>query len=116
LLIIILGFMRAAGYTFGGHANPATHPTHNFELDKSFKGDGQNAPSFADSLLFIVYTFSGFEQPFYVLSEVRAPRRRFPKCTLTAMLIATLLFLLVNIAYVSHIPHSYAHSQGLQSG
>ena len=104
LLIIIFGFMRAAGYTFGGHANPATHPTHNFDLNKSFKGDGQNAPSFADSLLFIVYTFSGFEQPFYVLSEVRAPRRRFPKYTLTAMLIASLLFLLVNIAYVSHIP------------
>jgi amino acid transporter len=106
LLIIILGFMRAAGYTFGGHADPATHPTHNFDLNMSFKGDGQNAPSFADSLLFIVYTFSGFEQPFYVLSEVKAPRRRFPKYTLTAMLIATLLFLLVNIAYVSHIPRS----------
>lgn len=68
LLIIILGFIRSSGYTFGGRASPDTYPTHNFDPSKSFKGDGQNAPSFADALLFIVYTYSGFEQPFYVLS------------------------------------------------
>ena len=68
LIIIILGFVRSRGYTFGGHATASDYPTHNFNLDKSFEGDGQNAPSFADALLFIVYTYSGFEQPFYVSS------------------------------------------------
>jgi amino acid transporter len=66
LIIIILGFIRSRGYTFGGHAATDDYPTHNFDLNSSFKGDGQNAPSFADALLFIVYTYSGFEQPFYV--------------------------------------------------
>src|SRR5271156_4483956 len=65
LIIIILGFIRSRGYTFG-HANPDNFPTHNFDLNKSFKGDGQNVPSFADALLFIVFTNSGFKQPFYV--------------------------------------------------
>jgi Amino acid permease len=119
LLIIILGFIRSRGYTFGGHANADDFPTTNFELNKSFKGDMQNAPSFADALLLSVFTYSGFKQPFYVsvdavpatmttltdspqvLSEVKAPRRRFPKYTLIAMLITALLFLLVNISYVS---------------
>jgi amino acid transporter len=112
LLIITLGFMRAGGYTFGGHANPATYPTHNFDLSTSFNGDGQKVPSFADSLLFVLFTFSGFKQPFYVLSEVKAPRRRFPKYTLIAMLISALLFLLVNIAFVRRIPQSNAHAGG----
>ena len=69
LIIIIFGFIRSRGYTFGGHATTDDYPTHNFDLDNSFKGDGQNAPSFADALLFIVYTYSGFEQPFYVSFE-----------------------------------------------
>jgi len=76
LIIIILGFIRSRGYSFGGHAasvNAKDFPTHNFDLNKSFKGDGQNAPSFADSLLFIVYTYSGFEQPFYVSAVVVPP-------------------------------------------
>lgn len=115
LMIIILGFLRAGGYTFNGHANPQTYPTHNFDLKKSFQGDGQNTPSFADSLLFIIYTYSGFEQPFYVLSEIKAPRRRFPKYTLIAMLIASLLFVLVNIAFVSALYQSNAHPQTNQT-
>lgn len=78
LIIIILGFIRSRGYSFGGHAAPANaedFPTHNFDLDKSFKGDGQNAPSFADCLLLIIYSISGFKQPFYVSAVVVPPLR-----------------------------------------
>lgn len=64
--IIVLGIIRSRGYKFGGHANPDDYPTHNFDLDKAFQGDGQNITSFSDALLFVVYTYSGFEQPFYV--------------------------------------------------
>ena len=69
LIIIIFGFIRSGGYTFGGHATTDDYPTHNFDLNNSFKGDGQNAPSFADAILFIMFTYSGFEQPFYVSFE-----------------------------------------------
>jgi hypothetical protein len=79
LLIIILGFIRSRGYAFGGHANANDFPTANFELNKSFKGDMQNAPSFADALLLSVFTYSGFKQPFYVSVDA-APA---PKTTLT---------------------------------
>lgn len=36
-----------------------------------------------------------------VLSEVYRPKKNFAKATLTAMLIVTVLFILVNVAYVS---------------
>lgn len=51
-----------------------------------------------------MYTYSGFQQPFYVLSEVRRPRRTFPTYTLIAMAITITLFLLVNIAYFCAVP------------
>jgi amino acid transporter len=75
LMIIILGFIRSRGYTFGGHANADDFPTHNFDLKKSFKGDVQNAPSFADALLLSVFTYSGFKQPFYVSVDARPTPR-----------------------------------------
>jgi hypothetical protein len=60
LIIVILGFTRSRGYTFGGHANAGDFPTHNFDLNKSFKGDVQNAPSFADALLLSFFYLFGF--------------------------------------------------------
>jgi amino acid transporter len=79
LLIIILGFIRSQGYTFGGHANTNDFPTYNFDLNKSFKGDMQNAPSFANALMLSIFSYSGFKQPFYVSIEA-APA---PRITLT---------------------------------
>ena len=75
LVIIVLGFTRSRGYTFGGRANPNDFPTHNFDLDKSFQGDGHNAPSFANALLFCVFTYSGFKQPFYASLDALTPPR-----------------------------------------
>jgi amino acid transporter len=75
LIIIILGFIRSRGYTFGGRANADDFPTHHFDLNKSFKGDVQNVPSFANALLLSFFTYSGFKQPFYVSVEATpAPR------------------------------------------
>jgi amino acid transporter len=51
---------------------------------------------------------SGFEQPFYVLTEVAKPRKIFPKYTLIAMLIAIFLFVLVNVAYFCAVPKNLA--------
>jgi hypothetical protein len=79
LIIIILGFIRSRGYTFGGRANADDFPTHNFDLNKSFKGDVQNVPSFANALLLNVFTYSGFKQPFYVSVEATP----VPRITLT---------------------------------
>jgi len=100
IAMIILGFIKAGGDRLGG-APPATD---NFALNKSFSSDRHDVISYTDSLLYILYTYSGFEQPFYVLTEVARPRKIFPRYTLIAMLIAILLFVLVNVAYFCAIP------------
>jgi amino acid transporter len=100
LVIFIVGMIKASGRNLGG----APETTYNFDPDNSFTTPRHDVASYSNSFLFIVYTYSGFEQPFYVLAEVRRPRRVFPKYTLLAMGIASVLFLLVNIAYFCAVP------------
>ena len=47
--------------------DPNTHePTSNFDTHASFHHPSHDVANYANSLLFVIYTFSGYEQPFYV--------------------------------------------------
>ena len=100
IAIIVMGFIKAGGHKLGG----AGKATENFNPQTSFHSGGRGVADYADSFLYIIYAYSGFEQPFYVLSEVSRPRKVFPKYTLIAMAIATTLFVLVNVAYLCAVP------------
>ena len=84
LAVIGIGFAASAGASFGhGHVHGETvvstngtvaltvdstngTVTPNFDTKSSFAHPQHDAASYADAILFIVYTFSGYEQPFYV--------------------------------------------------
>ena len=100
IAITVMGFIKASGHKLGG----ADKSTDNFDPKKSFHNNQRDVGSYSDSFLYIIYAYSGFEQPFYVLSEVSRPRKVFPKYTLIAMAIATTLFVLVDIAYLCAVP------------
>lgn len=72
LAIIIIGFAASAGASFGHGpvhgvtVDPKTqNATSNFSTH-SFAFASNDPASYAESLLYVVYTFSGYEQPFYV--------------------------------------------------
>ena len=101
LVIIVLGFLKARDSSpLGGQPNA----TPNFDTATSFKPGAAEVPSVSNSLLYIIYTYSGFEQPFYVLAEIARPRKVFPRYTLLAMALAITLFVLVNVAYLCAVP------------
>jgi amino acid transporter len=75
----------------------------NFDMKTSFRSTG-DIGSFVESLLFAIYPFTGFEQPFYVLSEVAKPKKVFPKAAIAAMLTTIVLYMLVNISYFCVVP------------
>ncbi len=58
------------------------------------------------ALFFAMYPYTGYEQPFYVLSEVARPQKTFAKATNLAMLSVLLLFPLVNVSYLCMIPYT----------
>lgn len=51
--------------------------------------------------LIIVFAFSGFEQPNYVLGEISRPRKRFPLSMIVGTGTVCLLYMATNLAYVS---------------
>ena len=71
--IVMVGFAASAGASFGhgpvhGQTiNPQTHQvTSNFDPHSSFAFATGDPAGYAASILFIVFSFSGYEQPFYV--------------------------------------------------
>lgn len=80
LAIIVIGFAASAGASFGhgpvhGQTmNPTTHKTtSNFNTHSSFANARSDTASYASSILFVVYTYSGYEQPFYVSNQAEIP-------------------------------------------
>ncbi|MCJ1462469.1 hypothetical protein MMC07_001071 [Pseudocyphellaria aurata] len=110
LAIIVIGFSASAGASFGrgkvhgDTVDPDTsRSTSNFDIHTSFTHASASAASYANSIIFIVYSYGGFDQPFYVLSEVARPKKVFAKTTISAIALVIILFTLVNIAYVGLI-------------
>lgn len=83
VVMICMGFAASAGARFnldfstppyhdyrpvhGGIVNPTTHKwSSNFDPSVSFQLASHSLSNHANSILFIIYTYSGFVQPFYV--------------------------------------------------
>lgn len=58
----------------------------------------------------LVFTYSGFEQPNYVLGEIGRPRQRFPRGIAIGTTISCVLYMVTNIAYVSFINGLVLHN------
>ena len=71
LAIIGIGFAASAGASFGhgpvhGYTVTDRGKAPNFDIHSSFAGARRDAGSYINSILFCIYTYSGFDQPFYV--------------------------------------------------
>ncbi|KAL8661586.1 MAG: hypothetical protein Q9202_005472 [Teloschistes flavicans] len=71
--IIIIGFAASAGASFGHGpvhgetVDPKTQSkTSNFSTHSSFDFASNDAAGYAESLLYVMFTYSGYEQPFYL--------------------------------------------------
>lgn len=73
----------------------------NTALSKSFANGSNEANGYAQAFLAIIFSFSGFEQPNYVLGEISRPRKKFPIAMSAGVGIVITLYLVVNICYVS---------------
>ncbi|KAL8677593.1 MAG: hypothetical protein Q9186_006002 [Xanthomendoza sp. 1 TL-2023] len=105
--IVVIGFAASAGASFGHGpvhgetTDPKTQiKTSNFNTHSSFAFARNDPASYSQSLLYITYTFSGYEQPFYVLSEVYRRKKYFAKSAIAGQGFAVILFLLVNAAFL----------------
>jgi amino acid transporter len=66
LAIIVIGFAVASGARFG----PGTSQTANLNLKNAFATPQKDVSSYTYSFFYVLYSYSGFEQPFYVSTRM----------------------------------------------
>ncbi|MGC2576314.1 MAG: amino acid permease, partial [Terrimicrobiaceae bacterium] len=59
---------------------------------------------FAISLMFVLYSYSGWNAAAYIIGEVREPQRMVPRALLLATIIVTILYVLLNAVFLASGP------------
>jgi basic amino acid/polyamine antiporter, APA family len=81
-----LAFLVVAGLLAGAPAKPAA---------------GASGGSFGLAMIFVLLTFGGWNEAAYLSGEVRDPRRNMIRILLFGILTVTVIYLLVNVAYLA---------------
>jgi amino acid transporter len=78
LVILILGFAVRGGANFNKTQPPPPKiGNENFDTKTSFSEATNGVSNYTTSLLYVMYTYSGFEQPFYVCLHLVPPLIRY---------------------------------------
>jgi len=95
-VLLIVGFI-AAGFAFG-RPQPISFAPSAQDLGTIF-----SAP-FAISLVFVMYSYSGWNAATYIINEVRDPERTLPRSLLVATLIVLALYVALNAVFLYTTP------------
>jgi basic amino acid/polyamine antiporter, APA family len=95
-VLLIVGFI-VAGFAFG-RPQPISFAPSAQDLGYIF-----SAP-FAISLVFVMYSYSGWNAATYIINEVRDPERTLPRSLLVATLIVLALYVALNAVFLYTTP------------
>jgi APA family basic amino acid/polyamine antiporter len=95
-VVLIAGFI-GAGFAFG------TPQPISFAPSAQDLGYILSAP-FAISLVFVMYSYSGWNAATYIIGEVRDPERTLPRSLLTATLVVLTLYVALNAVFLYTTP------------
>ncbi|MCQ4082349.1 APC family permease [Streptomyces sp. RB6PN25] len=85
--------------------------THNLSRAGGFAPGGWNAVLTAVAVSGIVWAFNGFQSPLNMAAEARNPRKSLPKAVIGSILIALVIYVALQIAYLMAVPaHDLAGS------
>ena len=59
-------------------------------------------PSYAISLVYVFYAYTGWNSAAYIVGEIRNPRKNLPKALITASVLVTLLYVLFQLILLKH--------------
>ncbi|GAB7349917.1 hypothetical protein MBLNU459_g0621t1 [Dothideomycetes sp. NU459] len=103
LLIICTGFAA-----LGGHLK--IDKPHNF--DHAFSGTTGSAYGVVTALYNVIWSYIGYSNANYAMSEMRNPIRTLKIAAPTAIIIVGILYMLANIAYFSAVPREEILTSG----
>jgi amino acid transporter len=94
-LMVILGFCA-----WGGAFKTKSYADENMSVRNAFTDPATEPYGYVSAFLSVIFAWSGFDQPTYVLGEISTPRRKFPWGTSIGVAIVVVLYMLVNVAYM----------------
>ncbi|GLB39007.1 putative amino acid permease [Lyophyllum shimeji] len=78
----------------------------NFEWDKIWEGSVTDANAFVTGLYNVIWSFVGYSNANYALSEVKDPIQTIKRAAPLAMLFVTMVYMFVNVAYFAAVSKS----------
>ncbi|KAF7797669.1 hypothetical protein EIP86_008869 [Pleurotus ostreatoroseus] len=85
---------------FGVKGFQIANPPNNFDWNTMWEGSASGgANAFVTGMYNVIWSFIGYSNANYALSEVRNPVRTLKRAAPLAMLLVTLVYMLVNVAY-----------------
>lgn len=91
--LVLLAFV-AVGLSLGEHTWPTWSPEDS---------DAGGSTAFATALLFVAYSFSGWNAAAYAAEEFESPRRDVPRAMLLGCATVAVVYLLVNWVFVANL-------------
>lgn len=70
----------------------------------SFSWSSIKEPIYAVSLVYVIYAFSGWNAAAYLTDEIKNPKKNLPKALLGGTLLVSLLFVLLQVAFLRQAP------------
>ena len=89
VVLIILGFS-------------VTSSTESALLFDSSWADEMLLPSFAVSLIYVTYAYTGWNSAAYIIDEIDQPRKNLPKALIFGTLIVTVIYVLLQVVFLKH--------------
>jgi amino acid transporter len=116
LKIITLVFISITGLVvLGGNVSRVPDPGANFR--DSFAGTTRNGNDLASALVSIVFSYTGYQNAFNVVNEIRDPVRSIKIHGFISVLVVAVLYIFCNIAYFAAVPkETFAESSELAAG
>ncbi|KIV90625.1 hypothetical protein PV10_07909 [Exophiala mesophila] len=110
-------FIIVTAICYCARAFPDSHGSQTLSENLSpshvFSGSSSGANGYAQAFLSIIFAFGGFEQPNYVLGEIRNPHRTFPIAMVLALSIVCILYIAVNVSYMAVVPKEMQIHDGI---
>ncbi len=99
LKVILIIVIVIAGLTVSNHQN----------VSIQFNSSTLNeiiSPSFAISLFFVSYSYSGWNAAAYIAGEIKEPQKNLPRALFVGTLVVTILYVLLNYVFMINAPIS----------
>lgn len=110
--VVIVLFISVTGWVAlgGGIKTNNFEPTHNFT--DAFKGTTPTGYGIVNALYNVIWSYVGYSNANYALGEMKNPVKVLKIAAPSALVIITILYILVNIAYYAVIPAEEIRTSG----